>query len=270
MPALHTIMLIESARLAAGNAFMTYRYLSVCLLGIVGASPVFAGSVLEFQTTEFSEGQAVIGTVQISTSGDDTRLEIISVSSDEAGGMIFHGGRNELIILDHARGGYVVIDQQRMNAMASQASRPTGSASGRPPDTINSLGSHSEIAGVRCRNYEIVRRGRKIRELCVSAWDDLAGGHETAAALQRVVNFFEGMRRASAGVDGMEVFERQRELLGYMGELDGYPVLNRDFSATGSLERQTLMTAARQQDLEAAFFEPPKGYEFHELPQGND
>lgn len=249
---------------------MIYRYLSACLLGIVGVSPVFADSVLEFQTTEFSGGQPVIGTVQISTSGDDTRLEIISVSSGEAGGMIFHGGRNELIILDHAHSGYVVINQERMNAMAVQANRPIGAASERQPDTINSLGSHSEVAGVRCRNYEILRRGRKMRELCVSAWGDLAGGQETADALQRVVNFFDSMRRAPAGVDGMEVFERQRELLGYMGELDGYPVLNRDFSASGSLERQTVMTAVREEDLEPGFFAPPKGYEFHELPQAND
>lgn len=250
---------------------MIHRCTAVCLLGIGAVSTSFAGSVLEFQTTEFNGRQPVIGTVQISTSGDDTRLEIISVSSSEAGGMIFHGGRNEMIILDHALGTYVVIERERMNAMASKVTQPAAKSTGeRQRDTINSLGSHSEVAGIRCRNYEVVRRGKKIRELCVSAWHDIAGGQETANALKRVVDFFDSMRRVSAGVDGMDVFDRQRELLGYMGELDGYPVLDRDFSASGGLERQTLLTAARVATLNPGFFEPPKNYVFQELPQDND
>ena len=250
---------------------MIDRHVSVCLLALLGASPAFADSVLEFQTTEFSEGQPVIGTVQIATSGEDTRLEIISVSSGEAGGMIFHGGRNELIILDHAHGSYVVIDQDRMNAMASQETRPAGQRmTEQKPDTINSLGSHSEVAGTPCRNFEVARDGRKIRELCVSDWKDIAGGRDTAAALKRLVDFLDDMRRASAGVNGMDVVDRQRELLGYMDELDGYPVLDRAFSARGRLERQTLMTGVRQEALNPGFFAPPKNYQPQELPQGED
>ena len=99
---------------------MPNRCTSVCLLSLAVAAPSFADSVLEFQSAEFDQGQPVVGTVQISTSGNDTRLEIISVSSAEAGGMIFLGERDEMIILDHAQGNYMVIDQDRMNAMASQ------------------------------------------------------------------------------------------------------------------------------------------------------
>ena len=66
----------------------------------------------------------------------------------------------------------------------------------------------------------------------------------------------------------MEVFDRQQELFGHMNELDGYPVLYRDFSPGGSLLRQTILTSARQEDLSAEFFEAPKGYVLQELPQG--
>jgi hypothetical protein len=101
---------------------MSNRCLSVCLLSLVAAAPSFAGSILELQTTEFGQGQPIVGTVQITSAGKDARLEIISVTSGEAGGLIFHGEQNEMIILDHAQGNYMIIDQARMNAMASQVS----------------------------------------------------------------------------------------------------------------------------------------------------
>jgi len=278
---------------------MFYRCVAVCLLGFVAGAPSFADSILEFQSTEFGQGQPIVGTVQISTSGANTRLEINSVSSAEAGGMIFHGERGEMIILDHAQGSYMIIDQARMNAMASQLSQamtqmqealaamppeqralaeqmmqrqfPTAApkqTSKQSPDIINDLGSHGEVAGIKCRNYEVMRDGRKVRELCMSDWDDIAGGQETAQALKDVAGFFESMRQAFPGAGAMEAFDRQQELFGHMNELDGYPILYRDFSASGALERQVILTSARQEDVSPGFFEPPEGYKLQELPQG--
>jgi hypothetical protein len=279
------------------NAVMSYRCTAICLLSFVVAAPSSADSILEFQSTEFDQGQPIVGTVEISTSGKDTRLEIISVSSAEAGGMIFHGERDEMIILDHAQGNYMIIDQARMNAMASQVSQamsqmqealaamppeqralaeqmmqqrfPT-EAPQQSPNTINDLGSHGEVAGIPCRNFEVIRDGRKVRELCMSEWDDIEGGQETAAALKDVAEFFESMRQAFSGAGAMEVFDRQQELFGHMDELDGYPVLYRDFDASGALKRQVILTSARADDVSPASFQPPSGYEFQELPMGTN
>jgi hypothetical protein len=276
---------------------MPYRCASVCLLSFVLATPAFAGSILEFQSTEFGKGEPIVGTVQISTLGNDARLEIVSVSSAESGGMIFHGERNEMIILDHVAGNYMVIDQDRMNAMASQVSQAMSqmqeALAAMPPEqralaeqmmqqrfpveapqqateTINDLGSHGEVAGIVCRNYEVIRDGRKARELCMSEWDDIEGGEETAAALKGVAEFFESMRQAFSGTGGMEAFDRQQELFGHMKALDGYPVLYRDFNAGGALERQVVLTSARLETLSPGLFEPPEGYQFQEMPTGNN
>lgn len=274
---------------------MSYRYISVLVLALGAAMPSFADSILEFQTTEFGGGQPIVGTVQVSTSGSDTRLEIISVSSGEAGGMIYRGDKKEMIILDHAQGNYMMIDQQQINAMASQVSeamsqmqealaamppeqralaeqmmqqRFPAQPPKRSPSTINDLGSHGEVAGIACRNYEVIRDGRKVREICVSDWDDIHGGQETANAIKGVADFFEGMRQAFSAAGGMEVFDRQQELFEHMTEVDGYPVLYRDFSANGSLERQTLLTGAREETIRPGFFEPPENYQLQALPQG--
>lgn len=251
---------------------MPNRRRSVCLLCLFMAAPSFADSVLRLQTTEFGQGEPIVGTVQISTSGANTRLEIISVTSAEAGGMIFNGDNNEMIILDHLQGHFMVIGRDRMDAMAAQVSESIDPQTAadvpvRLPDTINELGSHGVVADIECRTYEVVRNGRKVRELCVSDWDDIEGGQETAEALRGVAAFFESIRQAYAGTGAMEVFDRQQELFGHMAELDGYPVLYRDFSAGGSLLRQTILTSAREDELSPGFFEPPKGYLLQELPQ---
>jgi len=101
----------------------------------------------------------------------------------------------------------------------------------------------------------------------VSAWDDLEGGQETSAALRGVANFFEEMRKAFSGAGGMDVFDRQQELFGHMNELDGYPVLYRDFDASGAMTRETQLTSASQKDISADFFDPPKAYTPQEMPQ---
>ena len=270
------------------------RILVACLFGFVFAAPVFAGSVFEFATKEFGSSEPIISTVQMTTSGANTRIEIISVTSGEAGGLIFHGNDNEMIILDHFQGSYIAIDQTLMSAMAGEVSaamsqrdealaamppeqraleeqmmqeRTPAQKSTLSPDIINELGSHGEVAGVPCKIYEVIRDDRKVRELCVSEWSDLEGGEETASALRGVASFFEEMRRAFSGAGGMDVFDRQQELFGQMNELDGYPILYRDFNANGSLSRETQLTAARQQDISPEFFNPPAAYAPQEMPQ---
>jgi len=273
---------------------MFFRSTSACLLSLVLVNPAFAGSVLEFATREFGHPEPVVGTVQMSTEGVNTRLEIISVTSSEAGGLIFHGDRNEMIILDHSQGNYLVIDQNQMQAIASQVSvamtemqeslatmppeqralaeqmiqgQQAAALAAPSPNIINDLNSHGTVAGIACRNYEVIRDGRKVRELCVSAWDDIEGGQETAAALKGVADFFEQMRQSFSGTGVMDVFDRQQELFGHMSELDGYPVLYRDFNASGSLVRETQLTAAAKQDVSPGYFNPPTGYTLRQLPQ---
>ncbi len=114
----------------------------------------------------------------------------------------------------------------------------------------------------------MIRDGRKVRELCVSAWDDIHGGQETANAIKKVADFFEGMRQAFASSGGMDVFDRQQELFEHMKELDGYPVMYRDFTPGGSLQRQTVLTGAREEAIPPNRFEPPPSYQLQEMPTG--
>lgn len=246
------------------------RYIATFLMGSMLAATAHADSILEFQTTEFGGGKPIVGTVQVATSGSNTRLEIISVTSDEAGGMIYHGDKQEMIILDHANGNYIVINQRQIDELTTNVgaavTRQSPDSAPARPMTINDLGSHGEVIGISCRNFEVIRGGRKVRELCVSEWDDIHGGQATANAIKAVADFFEGMRRAFAAAGGMEVFDRQQELFEHMKELDGYPLLYRDFSPSGSMRRQTILTGARAESIPPERFNPPRGYQPLDMP----
>jgi len=157
---------------------MNYRTIAACLLSFLIAAPAYPGTVFEFATKEFGGAEPIIGTVQMSTSGANTRLEIISVTSAEAGGLIYRGDNNEMIMLDHFQGSYIKIDQAQMNAIAGKVSTAMSQmqealadmppeqramaeqmmqrqipaqAPERSPNIIASLGSHGVVAGVPCR-----------------------------------------------------------------------------------------------------------------------
>ena len=61
------------------------------------ASAAFAGSILELATTEYALDPPVLGSVQITTEGKSSHLEINSISSNESGGMIYNNARQEII-----------------------------------------------------------------------------------------------------------------------------------------------------------------------------
>jgi hypothetical protein len=247
-----------------------------------------ASSVLELMTTEYDKDPPVVGTVEISTMGKSSRIEITSVSSSESGGMIYNAERQEMIAIDHGAQEYYVIDQAMMNQMASQVSEamkqmqealaamppeqralaeqmmkqqmPQPQVEAGVPVELKKTGKSDSLAGYDCDYYDVMQEGRRIREICMTGWDDIEEGREVAAAMMELAGFFESMRKAFAGAGGMGVMDRQQEMFTYMRDLNGYPILARDYDATGALKTESKLRSAGHVDLSAALFEPPESY----------
>ena len=97
------------------------KYILVIFIGgMLISATAKAGSVLELLTSEFTMDPPVLGTVEIITEDNSTRLEITSVSSNESGGLIYHGGRKEIIVIEHDRQEYYVISREQIERMAVQ------------------------------------------------------------------------------------------------------------------------------------------------------
>jgi hypothetical protein len=272
--------------------FMRMRFVPILLI-VASMSPVaHAGAVLELLTTEYTQDPPIIGTVQISTEGRESRIEITSVSSNESGGMIYRSGKKEMIAMDHAAREYYVIDQATMDRMAAQvrsAMEQTQAALDAMSPEERALaeqmiqrslsadaeavvdyklvasGKGDEIAGFECSYYDVVQDGRKIRDLCVTPWSEIAEGKQAAEAMMELADFFENMRKAFAGAGGLDAMDRQQEMFAYMEELGGYPVLSRDYDVNGRLESESRLQAARSENISASLFDPPPGYQQLEL-----
>ena len=248
---------------------------------------VSAGSVMELVTTEYRDDPPIVGTIQISAQDGVSRMEVTSVSEDESGGMIFREESNEFIVIDHEEKGYYLIDEATLERIGTQLSSAMqqmqqalaemppeqramaeqmmkqhlpAPAAKEEPMKVQKTGDSDTINGFDCDYYEVQQQGAKIRELCVTGWDDIEGGHEASASMLAMAGFFERMAEQFSGDSGMDLMGEQRELFQHMRELDGYPVLTREFDGEGRVESESRLKSAKAANLDASLFDPPQGY----------
>ena len=246
-----------------------------------------AGAVVEWMTTEYSDGTPVVGTIEVSTEGKSSRLEITSVTSNESGGMIYRSDRKEMIAIDHEAKEYYVIDEPTLALMADRVRESTRQveqalAAMTPEERavaeqmlpnrtareqfpaaeseLKATGENDIIAGYACSYYDVLYQGRKVRDLCITDWDKIEAGRQAARAMKEFSDFFAGMRDAFTGAGGLDALDRQQEMFVYMDRLKGYPVLSRDYDAEGNSTNETRLKSARTSSIDAALFKPPPGY----------
>lgn len=264
---------------------MTGRTAFTLLAALSFPAAASAGAVLEFETMEAGESSAS-STTRISASDGSSRIETTS-GGEDAAAMIFDGEQNAMIVLDHERREYSVMDEATMQKMASQVGAamqqmreamkdmppeqramaeemmkqrmPQGPAT-REESTLEVTGRTGSVNGFDCRWYEVSKSGRKTTELCVTPWSEIDGGEEIAEPMQRMSEFFTEMARQFSEAAGTDVMGGQQELFQHMEELDGYPVLVRDYGADGGAVSETRLTSAETADVDPGLFEPPAGY----------
>ena len=141
----------------------------------------------------------------------------------------------------------------------------TGSLGGgtieRPKREYKRTGERGTKEGYPCVKYDVLEDGEKVQELWVTDWDNVDGGDEVEAAFRALADFFEEIMDAfddMLGGDG-GLFEGGNDPFSGFMELDGIPVISRDFE-DGDLESESVLKSARRQRLDPAAFEPPSGY----------
>lgn len=260
------------------------------VLFALGCSPLaLAGSVLELEMKEYYDDPPVVSTIAISTEGRSSRMEVTTAGRQESGGMIYRGDSEDMVAIDHGKREYYVLDQASMERMAEQlggameemqkalesmppdqramaeqmmkqhmpesVQQPAG-----PPATLHATGEDGSVGGYDCAYYDVRRENVKIRELCVTSWDDLPEGRSLADAMLEMAQFFERMAAAFSESAGLNVMGGQQEIFAHMQELDGYPVLTRELDEAGEVASETVLQSANTRNLDASLFEPPADY----------
>ena len=231
---------------------MKHTLLCTCLVSY----QAIAGAVLKTETREYHVDPPAIGTTSMFADGGLLRVEINSISSSEDGFIIYRGDRNEMLVADNERLEYYVIDEQTMNQMAAQLSdamkqmdemlrsmppeqramakqmmeqqMPGLSSAPDSPSKLEKTGKTDTINGYDCEYYEVIKQGRKTRDMCVAKWGDIDGGSEAVDAMLGMGKFFESMHDAFSGATGTNFMGKQQEVFAHMRQLGGYPVYASD------------------------------------------
>ena len=252
---------------------------------ILALAPALAGVVYEIEVTDHEQSPPKSESIQAAVEGRNLKLGIASGGRGKQGHMIYRGDRREMVVVDHENRSYDVIDEAAMKQIAGQLGNAMGAMeealknlpkerraqieammkqrmpqqpAARPRSELKKTGEKAVQNGYPCVKYEVLREGRKIRELWVTDWSNIEGGDDVVDAFEDMADFFSELMDSipdfgQGGSSGDAAFW-------HMKEIGGFPVVTREFDDDGSLEGESTLRSARRQTLDPAAFEPPSGY----------
>lgn len=270
------------------------RLASITTIALLLQSTILAGVVYEIETKDHEQSPPKAQTIQISAQGKSLKMGIPAGGSRASGEMIFRGDRREMVIVDHDRKAYFLMDEASMRQMAGQINQamrqmeealknvpedrramiekmmkdrmPQAKTPSRPKTTLRKTGDRATKNGYPCVKYEVLSEGRVKRELWVTNWSNVDGGREAAQAFEEMAGFFTEMMDAMGGAGGPFSGGLDDNPFEHMKDMDGFPVVTKEFSDDGSLEGESSLRSARRQTLDPADFEPPAGYKRQQMP----
>ncbi len=106
-----------------------------------------------------------------------------------------------------------------------------------------------------------------MRELWVTDWGNVEGGAEMAAGFRAMAEFMSQMLDALPSM-GPVPGGLGDSVVTQMKEVDGFPVVTRDFGDGGRLASESALRSSERRSLDPAVFEPPAGYKRRSMSGG--
>lgn len=239
----------------------------------------FAGVVITLENKEFGANLLRTEMSQVSIDGRKMRVDQVERGSS----FIFRGDQERLMDIDHSRKTYRFIDKQTMQGAGDQMSQMMKQMeeqlANMPPEQrqmvermmkgkmgqqapqmqapqeteVKRTGSRETIHGYPCVKYEVWRGGQKVREIWATDWRKAGVKKGTLDVFKDMARFqremFASMKGAGSQRGGFSEFEK----------IDGFPILTRDYE-NSKVRSETLFKSAKEKKMDAAIFDPPKGY----------
>ena len=270
------------------------RLFNIVSAAVLATTPLFAGGVFEIETKDHDSSPPRTESIAMLVDGRNLKSEPGASGKRSQMTMIYRGDRREMVVLDHGKKSYFVMDQQMMKKMAGQMSQamrqmqeslknvpaeqramvekmmkqrmPAMQPPQRPTIVVRKTADRAELHGYPCVKYEVLREGRKIKELWVTDWANVEGGSEVVDVFRDMATFFSEMLESFSGGAGPGLARTVGDsVFQHMNELDGFPVVTRDYGDDGSLESESALHSAKQRAVDAAEFEPPVGYKRQQM-----
>jgi len=264
---------------------------TLCALTLFTGS-VFGGVVFEVETTDYKQSPPVAENKQIRVQSQALTVPTPKTGRQGGGVMIFRGDRGpngEMIVVDHDRKGYFVMDDAAFVEMANRlagtiseiregfkglpeddrraleemlkergvSSSGNGTVGPKPVIEITATGQSSVVNHYPCAKYEIFRDGVKIRELCTTEWSNIDGGSEASGVFTRMGQFSKGLMEVFSDVPGAD---EEPNPYAEMNFAEGFPVHTMSLDEEGKIQEEWQLKSTRREAIDPAEFEPPAGY----------
>ncbi len=245
-----------------------------------------AGVVFEVETRDFGYSPPINEMSTLYADGVSLKLETNRVPSSASEAMIFRGDRREMVVVDHARQSYLVIDRQFAANMLGQLQQAAGQMQGmldslpadqrarvgqfansaqapgqlpaRPKLQLRNTGQRQQIYGYPCVLMAVTRQGRKVRDVWVTNWNNIRGSRELAATFDSMSDFTQELLDAFP-MQGQSPLRENAFMT--IRQLGGFPVATREYDQNGSVASETALRSATLQSINPTFFQPPVGYQ---------
>lgn len=277
------------------------RFLACCLWSVLlfglpcaaVAPPAAADLVITVEYKDLETSPPTTSQGQIFLAADRLRMD---VPADQAGGeaeasaMVYRGDLQQLMVIDHGRQMYMVMDKESMNATAGRLDEAmkqmqaqleqmpeeqrkqmeqymkghmpsTPAASAAPVIEVKKTDRKQTINGHACVCYETLVDGTKQSEAWVTSWKSAGIERQGFQAFRDMAAFYRGLIE-SVPTMGKQLAEQ--DIFGGIEKIDGFPVLIREFDGD-TITGETLFQSADEQKVDPATYAPPAGYKQHKM-----
>ncbi|MFQ5350723.1 MAG: hypothetical protein ACE5EG_09800, partial [Thermoanaerobaculia bacterium] len=187
------------------------------LSATLALAPALAGVVYEIEVKDHEQSPPKTESIEAAVEGRHLKMGIASGGRGAQGEMIFRGDRREMVVVDHDNRTYHLIDEAAVGQIAAQVGgamrqmqealknvpadkramieqmmkqKMPDQAPARPENVLQKTGDRADMNGYPCVKYEVLRGGRKIRELWVTDWSNVEGGGDVVDAFEDMAEFF--------------------------------------------------------------------------------
>lgn len=245
--------------------------------------------VLKIETRDHSVNPPRSYTTDIVAEGQFLKMTIPAVGDRDGGEMIFRGDRKELVIVDHRGKSFMVMDEAAIRGLTARLDQtrtqvaealknvpedqragmeqllrqrvPSVQGKPRAPARVRLVGDRAQVFGYPAERYEVVRDGRKIRELWTTDWANIEGGRDVTRVFTELGEFTHKMTEALSNSVGGQSQALDDGVLAALEGVDGFPVGVREYREDGTIERESALRSTGQRRLTAEEIEPPRGYQ---------
>lgn len=253
---------------------------SLIALVFLIAGPVRGGTFLVFETTRLTDGK-ILERTKLRAEGSRLRLDTDGGRSS----VIYLADQQTVRMLNHEERSYLEVDQQTTQSLARGLKRANqelrdrlqalpasqraaaerlldstlgpGETKASPEVVIVPTGGTDEIQGRACREFEVLREGLRIADVCKADFSAVGVVPETLDGLRQLAGF---LRESLSSLAPEGLRGRSLDALDSFDQLDGVPLRVRAYEG-GQAVRQSRITEIETRELAGDAFAVPQGYE---------